>query len=218
MATLFHYVHCPFCIRVRMALGFLGINYESVVLPYDDETTPLSLTGVKMLPIFKFDDSSPMNESLDIIKKLDINNKLNNELSTDQEIDELLNRLGSNVHSLCMPYWIYTPEFNDSSRSYFQKKKELKRGPFYKLIQNKERFLKDLQKDLDKLETKLKPYFENESFTIKDIMVASHIWGMYIFPEFQFSEKINNYLQSIKKLCHFEYHEDFWKNERPVSL
>ena len=217
MATLYHYVHCPFCIRVRMALGYLGIKYNSVVLPYDDEETPLSLTGVKMLPIYKFDESLVMNESLDIIKKLDANNKLDNEQSVDQGLDEQLNRLGSHIHSLCMPYWIYTPEFNESSRNYFQKKKEIKRGPFYKLAQNKKAFIEKLQEELKEVEQKLTPYYESEKFTIKDIMLASHLWGMYIFPEFQFSEKIHQYLQDIKKMCNFDYHEDFWRTEVPLS-
>ena len=47
--------------------------------------------------------------------------------------------------------------------------------------------------------------------TLNDILIGSHLWGMYIFPEFQFSPKIHNYLQSIKLKCHFEYHSDYWK-------
>ncbi|MFP5459556.1 MAG: glutathione S-transferase N-terminal domain-containing protein, partial [Bacteriovoracia bacterium] len=67
---LFHYVHCPYCVRVRLALGFLGTSWESQVLSYDDEVTPVKLTGKKMLPIALIDDV-PMNESLDIIRRLD---------------------------------------------------------------------------------------------------------------------------------------------------
>ena len=55
MATiqLYHYVHCPFCVRVRMALGHLKIPYESIVLPYDEEEIPLEMCQKKMLPILK---------------------------------------------------------------------------------------------------------------------------------------------------------------------
>ena len=62
---------------------------------------------------------------------------------------------------------------------------------------------------LKEVEENLDPYFSNE-FSIFDIMLASHLWGMYIFPEFQFSEKLHNYLQDVKNICSFEYHEDFW--------
>lgn len=210
---LYHYVHCPFCLRVRFSLGFLKINYESVVLAYEDEATPVKLTGKKMLPILEKDDGSAMNESLDIVRYLDQKNILQFEMYQihQMEIDSLLNEIGSNVHSLCMPYWIYTPEFNESNRKYFQKKKEEKRGPFHLLIQNKDQYINSLNAILLKLENDLSPFYKCQQMTIVDIMIASHLWGMYIFPEFQFSEKIHHYLQAIKTNCQFNYHQDFWK-------
>lgn len=210
---LYHYVHCPFCVRVRLALGFLQISFESIVVPYDDEETPVKLTGKKMLPIMAFDDGTIMNESLDIIKKLDPNNLLKNQLMNlhQEEFNALLERIGKPVHNLCMPYWIWTPEFNQNSRNYFQKKKEVKRGPFAKLIHQKEEFIAELDLILAGLENDLKPFYKNDELTILDIALAAHLWGMYIFPEFQFSPKIHNYLQKVKRQCAFEYHGDFWR-------
>ena len=124
---LYHYVHCPFCLRVRMALGYLGYTYNSVVVPYDDEKTPVNLTGVKMLPILVL-DNKPINESLDIISAIDKNDKfsVNKVMKTSEFInfEQTLNKLGSHIHNLAMPYWIYTPEFNEKSRIYFQEKKD----------------------------------------------------------------------------------------------
>ncbi len=216
---LYHYVHCPFCVRVRMALGLLNLEYKSIVLPYDDEKTPLDLMGKKMLPIFEFkdgdEDETTSNESLQIIQRLDQRNILKNELIKEprfKELEELLSKIGSDVHSLCMPYWIWTPEFNDSSRKYFTDKKEVKRGPFKKLIQNKDQYLNSLNKTLEELESELGDFYQSDELTILDICLASHLWGMYIFPEFQFSEKIDQYLKRVKSLTRFEYHEDFWKD------
>lgn len=210
MITLYHYVHCPFCVRVRLGLGLLCLEFDSKVLPYNDEKTPLDLMGKKMLPIIRFEEGDLSNESLDIIKRLDTKNLLKNEGSSDEELDKLLSRIGKDVHSLCMPYWMWTPEFDEQSREYFQKKKEVKRGPFNKLIQNKEIFLSSLSETLKHIETKLTPFYEGSEITIKDIMLASHLWGMYVFPEFQFPEKIHNYLQEIEAKAKFEYHQDFW--------
>lgn len=198
-----------------MALGLLNINYESIVLPYDDETTPKELTGVKMLPIFTYSDGRSSNESLDIISEFDKSDKLNlsklNELERET-VEELLSEIGSNVHSLCMPYWMWTPEFNNQSRKYFQTKKEVKRGPFHKLIQNREKFLVGLNSSLEKLSKDVTTFYKSETISIFDIMIASHLWGMYIFPEFQFPIKVNEYLQRVKKECNFDYHEDFWRD------
>lgn len=210
---LYHYVHCPFCVRVRMALGFLNIPYESIVLPYNDESTPVKLTGVKMLPILEVEGKA-RNESLEIIKSLDSNSQLGwshlDKLS--DELSVLIKEISNPVHSLCMPYWIWTPEFDQRSREFFMAQKESKRGPFKDLIKNKEQFLNSLNAILtNEIEKNLSPFYKSSGFTIVDIMIAAHLWGMYIVPEFQFSPKMHSYLQSIKAQTHFDYHQDYWK-------
>ena len=211
---LYHYVHCPFCVRVRLGFGFLGTKYESIVTAYDDEATPLRLTGKKMLPIVEYDDGKAQNESLDIIKAQDTKGLLGwDALANNLEaINPLLDKSGALVHNLAMPYWIWTPEFNESSRKYFQTKKEVKRGPFKNLVHNQKSFADDLAKLLEaELTTELKPFYKSDKFTIMDIMIAAHLWGMYVVPEFRFSETVNNYLQKVKAITHFNYHEDYWR-------
>ena len=221
MITLYHYVHCPFCVRIRMALGHLKLPYKSVVVPYDDEKTPLDLCQKKMLPIVKWEDGKAQNESLEIIEKFDQENQLQMNLLKDEartkEVTDLLDRFAGPIHNLCMPYWIWTAEFNDSTRSYFQQKKEKKRGPFNGLIQNKNEFLGQLGPLMDELLRELGPYYKSSSMTIYDIMIASHLWGLYVFPEFQFKEGVHSYLQGIKDQCGFDYHRDFFSDECDVT-
>lgn len=195
-----------------MALGLYHISYHSEVLPYEDEKTPLSFTGKKMLPIIKWEDGSYQNESLDLIKKIDTEDRLKfSRLDGEQEeMEALLKELGSSIHSLCMPYWIYTKEFSTESRVYFQTKKEVKKGPFKDLVKKREEFLNQLEVTLQKIEGELTPYYRSEELSILDLMLASHLWGMYIYPEFQFSPKLHHYLQDIKKKTSFDYHQDFW--------
>ncbi len=212
--TLYHYVHCPFCVRVRMSLGFLGIEYRSIVVSYDDEKTPNDLIGKKMLPIMVINGSA-MGESLDIISSLDKENILNiSGLKTERsfkEFEGLMNEVGSLVHSLAMPFWIYSPEFNEASRAYFQTKKELKRGPFRELLKNQKEFVEKINPIIKNLENNLNFFYESDTLSIKDIMISAHLWGLYSVPEFQFSPKIHLYLQSVKDKCHFIYHEPFWE-------
>lgn len=211
---LYHYVHCPFCVRVRMALSYLGLSYESIVLPYDDEATPIALTGKKMLPIAIIDGKA-MNESLDIMAAIDVNNKLKvKEIVTTSkfhDFENLLNKLGSSIHSLAMPYWIYTPEFNENSRLYFQKKKEEKRGPFKELVKNQRQYTEQLNHEFDVLEKKLEPFYQSSKFSLYDILLASHLWGLYVVPEFQFPVRMHSYLQEVKNTTGFNYHSDFWR-------
>jgi glutaredoxin 2 len=196
-----------------MGLGLLRLPWESFVVAYNDEKTPVDLTGVKMLPILVDDQGKAQNESLDILKQLDVNNRLNWPAyeASKEEIDSLLNAIGSPVHSLCMPYWIWTPEFNEESRAYFQKKKEVKRGPFKNLIHNKQKFIDELNILIEEtIEPNLEPFYKSSTLTVVDVMIAAHLWGMYLFPEYQFDPLIHQYLQEVKKAAHFNYHEDFW--------
>ncbi len=193
-----------------MALGYLEIDFDSKVVPYDDEETPVKLTGKKMLPIYIPKSGAALNESLDIIKLLDPSNTLNFNQFDLNEIEAICNFLGKTVHSLAMPYWIYTPEFDANSRKYFQDKKEAKRGPFKELVKNYRTLFQEMTLKLNDLEKDIKNYYQSDEFTIADIMIASHLWGLYIVPEWQFSNKMNKYLQSIKEKCGFNYHQDFW--------
>jgi len=198
-----------------MAFGYLGMSWKSKPLGYHDEKTPVELSGVKMLPIVKFEDGTAMNESLDIIKKIDEkdllqNMKLENE-ELKNEVEDLLDEFAGPVHNLCMPYWVWTKEFNDESRTYFQSKKEKKRGPFHLLVQKRKEFLLLLPPLFTKLRNELVPFYKSDKLTILDIMIASHLWGLYVHPDFQFPPQIHEYLQRVKSETKFDYHEDFWK-------
>lgn len=214
-STLYHYVHCPFCVRVRMAAGYLGVAYESKVVPYDDEQTPTKLIGKKMLPVWVDSNGKAQPESLDIIKLLDQDNKLGSQTLLQSEdwkkLECFLNEAGNSIHSLAMPYFIYTKEFDENSRKYFQKKKEEKRGPFKELVKNRPQLEEQLKLKLNQLEYDLRPFYLSDRLTVLDICLASHLWGLYVVPEFQFPPQLHHYLQRVKKQCNFNYHEDYWK-------
>lgn len=208
---LLNYTHCPYCVRVRMALGHLSIPYISQVVSYDDEKTPTQLIGKKMLPIV-VDNGVPQCESLDIIAKYDVKDVLKLKSFNKEEIEQLereLSSFGELIHSLCMPHWIFTPEFNSNARIYFQKKKEIKRGPFRELIKKREQLQLELENKLLNFENKIDSFYNSTEFSIKDIIVAAHFWGLYILPEFQFSPKFHSYLQKIKHLTNFTYWDHF---------
>ena len=203
---LYHYVHCPYCVRVRMVLGYLNIPFESVVLPYNDEKTPIELTGKKMLPIMTIGNQS-INESIEIIKELDKKNKIKFTKSID-ELELITREIGKFVHPLAMPAWIYSKEFDDLSRIYFVNKKEKSKGPFSNLYENRDKYLNDAYSyfmDNKKL-------FEiNSKDALGDqILISSHLYGLYLVPDFSFPESVHKYIQDTREKCKFDYHTDFW--------
>lgn len=215
MIKLYHYSHCPFCVRVRIAFGLLHIPFETILLQYNDEKTPISLIGKKMLPIVVDESGNAMAESLDIISHWDKNNLLQTKAiradANFTSFEDFLNKMGKIIHSLCMPHWMYTKEFNQESQEYFQKKKELLKGPFLELVKNRDHFENELNPFLKQIEENLKPFYGGNSISLYDVLIASHLWGLYCVPEFQFSPKINSYLQNLKKHSSFNYQSDLWK-------
>ena len=49
--TLYNYDHCPFCVRVRLALGFKNIKHNIIFMANDDVHMPTALVGKKVAPI-----------------------------------------------------------------------------------------------------------------------------------------------------------------------
>ena len=52
LPIVYVYDHCPFCVRVRIALGLKNIKHNIVFLANDDIPTPTALVGKKIAPIF----------------------------------------------------------------------------------------------------------------------------------------------------------------------
>ena len=129
-----------------------------------------------------------------------------------EDFNNYLNKIGSHIHSAFMPYCVFTPEFNESSRKYFLEKKEKKRGPFHLLAQNQKTHIDKVNQELSLLKNNLEPFYCSNKLTLLDILLASHLWGMYLVPEFQFSSEMHLYLQKVKEATRFNYHEDFWRN------
>jgi len=52
LPILYVYDHCPFCVRVRLALGVKNVKHNVHFLQNDDIPTPTKLIGKKISPIF----------------------------------------------------------------------------------------------------------------------------------------------------------------------
>ena len=71
------YDHCPFCVRVRVALGLKNVKHEVRFMANDDIQTPTALIGKKIAPIFQWNEANVcMGESLDIIALVDADERL----------------------------------------------------------------------------------------------------------------------------------------------
>lgn len=213
--TLYQYLHCPYCIRVRLALSYLAIPYKSVLLSYADEVTPVKLTGKKMAPILKRLDGTFINESLDIIHYVDLEGKL--ELKTPELSSAMpwvlqwIDQISKPLFNLLMPYYLNNLEFSDQDKKYFQAKKEIKRGSFTELVKKRDQFSHEVNAHLELLLPKLAPFINGENLSLLDILLTSHLWGLYFAHDYRVSEKLHQYLCLVAKTCNFTYDQDWWK-------
>lgn len=193
-----------------MAFNYLKVEFDSRVLAYDNEELPLKLSGVKMLPIVTFNDGTNKNESLDIIKSINGSSKLFEDITNVEivNVEKTLVEVGKVLHPLAMPAWLNTPEFVGSSKEYFRLKKEKKRGPFSELIKKEDELKSNLTLFLSSM--KIEPQFLNKKkISILDIMLTSHLYGLYVLCDFNIPANIHDYLQLIRNECSFKYHEDY---------
>jgi glutaredoxin 2 len=163
--------------------------------------------GKKMLPIVRFPEGRLRNESLDIIEASDTENLLAShnfqKTARQSTIDSVISSFSTALFNLAMPFYALSGEFSAADRKYFLEKKSAKRGSFEELLKRGDQYRIETNLLLQEIEKYLTPFFESTKIRIEDIMLASHLWGLYMVPEFRFSDKIHLYLQDVKNECHF---------------
>lgn len=200
---LYIYDHCPYCVKARMIFGFKKVPVKLVSLLNDDEKTPISMIGVKMLPILELKKGKFMPESLDIISYID--NQDNSPKVSWRENKKLSNWLDKNsglCYELAMPRWIKAPldEFKSKkARNYFQKKKENYIGPFKEALNDTESLIEEMEEELERLESffSQKQDFFKESLSINDFHLFAFLRSLSIVKGLVFPPKVRHYSRKI---------------------
>ena len=113
LPELYVYDHCPFCVRVRVALGVQGVPHKLVFMGNDDVETPTALVGKKIAPIWK-DADGPMFESLDIIAKAVPEGSILP--ATDRtDIKAWQKSIQTTMRKLCRPRYVKVPLLVESA-------------------------------------------------------------------------------------------------------
>ena len=183
-----------------MIFGLKNQALENIILLNDDEKTPISMIGQKMVPILKKEDGKFMPESLDIIKYIDKKNS--SPLVAWEEDSALIDRLYQvrmDYYSLTMPRWVQSSmkEFKtESARRYFQNKKESIIGSFSSALEQTERFKQNISKTLESLAKQIPPSYEwckGSQVTLNDFHLFAFLRGLSIVKGLSFPEVLQKY-------------------------
>ena len=199
---LYIYDHCPFCVRARMAAGLFGADVEEVVLANDDEATPIGMIGAKQVPILQKEDGSFMGESLDIVRYLDREGHLKNEIRP--EIQAWLDKVGSYNNKLVQPRTVKIglPEFATAEAvKYFIDKKEKNIGSFSANLNKTAQYLDRIHEDLNDLDGLMHEISDgiNGEIGMEDILVFPILRNLTVVRGIEWPQKVMGYLMTMSE-------------------
>lgn len=202
MLTLYHYDHCPYCVKARMIFGLKKVPFQLKALLYDDEKTPQSFIGAKMVPILKT-EKNYMPESLDIVRYIDDHFQSPTvDWTEDSRLSKWIESCERLHYFLAMPRWVKAPleEFNTpASRTYFQKKKEQHLGSFSEALNNTQNLIEGMEEKLKELENLLSD--ENRHWkrqlSVNDFHLFAYLRMLSIVKDLSFPKKIAAYMKNL---------------------
>ncbi len=209
---LYIYDHCPYCVKARMIFGLKKVPVQLICFSNDDEKTPISMIGAKMVPILEKGKKDFMPESLDIISYIDkMNNKTLVSWKTNRKLSNWMDKNSTLCYELAMPRWVKAPldEFKtQKARSYFQKKKEEYIGPFKDCLNNTKELLEEITEELKVLESmfdKKQKFFSN-SLSVNDFHLFAFLRSLSIVKGLSFPEKIKYYSKTMSQQSRVPLH------------
>lgn len=204
--NLYIYDHCPYCVKARMIFGLKKAPVQLITLLNDDEETPVSMIGVKMVPILEKKKGVFLPESLDIIRYIDEQSgkPLVSSYEEDPQLSFWLEEGGFLNYKLAMPRWVKSSmeEFKtESAKTYFTNKKEQMIGPFLEALNDTENLKKEMENHLNKLESLLqvKSPFYSGKLTVNDFHLFAFLRGLSIVKNLSFPEKTAFYMKELSK-------------------
>lgn len=210
---LYHYPHCPFCQRVRLFLAFKGIEYESIVLSYDDNETSASLGLPTMLPIMDFGDGRVMNESLEIIRMIEqVQPYPIGFVGPVESKIQWASMAAVNIpryFDLLIPWYPdhYRSEFGafPEGEKYYRESKEAKRGKTFEALKEERVEIFEtavrphLSEIIDKVEDEY--FIMGPTFSVADCVLAADLSGLRIVPDIAVPIEITHYIERVEKHC-----------------
>lgn len=210
---LYHYEHCPFCQRVRLFLGYKNIPYEKILLSYDDQEIQKKLIGHRGLPIIEFDDGTVMNESMDILREIEM--RYPNPIGFVGPVEAKFQWSSMVMTSLPRYFDIllpayetyYSAEFEKfpEGKKYFVESKEKKRGKNFSDLRAetpkifKENILPTLEKIIDIVEDEF--FLMGPTFSVADCVLAADLSGIRLIDNITIPTDIKTYIRRVERHC-----------------
>lgn len=203
---LFIYEHCPYCVKALIAFGMKNIPVDIVVLPNDDEVTPISMIGIKACPILQKADGSFMGESMDIVHYIDQldGSPIFAESANREDLNTWLKSVNTLFKKLLYPRWITSSvgEFSTQSAiDYFVNKKTKELGSFSEALANSEVLIKELEEALLLLEPMItSEQHVNEQLSVDDVDLFGRLRAITLIKGLTIPKDICAYIEYFSQV------------------
>lgn len=209
---IYVYEHCPYCVKARMIFGFKDIPHEVIMLANDDEETPISMVGKKLVPILQKEDGSYMGESMDIVAYID--ETYGETFLSDAakpKMQAWTDAAWDTAHGLLLalngmaPF----PEFETTSaRAYYTKKKEGYVGAFAEHFASREHTQAALNAHLPALEAALQEEGEAKlGIGEEDIHLFALLRGLSLIKGLHYPTTVRAYMEDMASRTNMELYD-----------
>ncbi|ODN42197.1 glutaredoxin 2 [Piscirickettsia litoralis] len=199
--TLYEYKYCPYCIRVRLALGLKNIPYDVVAVDYADSELPTRLIGKKMVPVLEVSEGKYLAESLDIVKYLDENNAGPAIVVSKRqaEIEGILSESRRAVYGLLAPRWLsvgFKELESQAAQDYLRNKFETSlECTLEESLEKTPKYLEQIKTMFTKLEALLTSTESVDGvISYADIVLVAPLVNLTLVKDIPFPEKLKQYL------------------------
>lgn len=208
---LFVYDHCPFCVKARMIFGLKHIPFDLVILPNDDEATPISMIGKKMAPILE-DRGHYIAESMDIVSRIDAISGTKVLIGPrNPAIEQWNSEVTGPLYSLALPRWAAS-DFEEfatiDARNYFTRNKERLLGSFKDHMAASSEYVATVNHHLLALAPLVKSSEAvNGVLSEDDIHLFATLRSLSIVQGIEYPHAVQGYRVRMAELCGVNLHD-----------
>lgn len=209
--TLIHFEFCPFCHRVRLALGFKKIAYAEKVDRFYGPDHFRAISGFDRLPVLVYGDGTRQGESLDIIRSLD--ERFPNTVplaraSGEEAFQNVLawrSRISDNLFRLISPVLPVYEGLGDDPQAmvYYRQRMEGWLGlSLEELHAQRHAFYEAMRPELEAMASTVDHNgFYQPEFSIADTVITGDLTGLRLLDGIELPRALSAYFARVEAAC-----------------
>jgi glutaredoxin 2 len=209
--TLIHFNFCPFCHRVRLALGFKRIAYAETTARFFGSDHFLEISHYDALPVLVYSDGTRQNESLEIIRALDVRFPTSTPLaktSSEEAFQAAFgwrSRISDNLFRLIAPTLTIYQGLGDDQRAmaYYRERMEGWLGASLEGLHIQRHQLYDaMLPELEAMASSVDHHgFYRSEFSIADTVIAGDLTGLRLLDDIPLPLALTAYFERVEAAC-----------------